>query len=274
MLQFSHQGLFSFFTNAEESLLDFLEKMVYSLCCFERAGLEVSRREIMKKLTGAWLFAMLFALWFFEPSLWAAEIPDPTFCDSESKEVRQGRPGGAEGKVVDGLGPMTKMKHVQEAWSSAAKASGKIPPPDKRHLCLALNPIKNPENRFKHKDHSTYYCTLILNRDIQAYCYAVVEKNSKKCDLIVGKELEKECLKKSDKNYIAEETKMQAKAPAKKTPTEKSGDGKKKVEKTAKKKDASDAQMKELKAKMVQMERQRKKLLEEIDTIKRKAKGQ
>ena len=228
----------------------------------------------MRKLTAAWLFAVFFGFWLFVPSLWAAEVPDPTLCDSESKEVRQGRPGGAEVKVVDGIGPMAEMKRAQDAWSSAAKASGKIPPLDKRHLCLALNPIKNPENRFKHKDHSTYYCTLILNRDIQAYCYAVVEKNQKKCDLIVSKELEKECLKKSDKNYIAEETKMQAKAPAKKTTTEKSGGGKKKVEKTAKKNDASDSKMKELKDKMDLMERQRKKLLEEINAIKRREKGQ
>jgi len=228
----------------------------------------------MKKLFSACLLALFLAPWLLASSLWAAaEVPDPKLCDSESKEVRQGRPGGAEVRTVDGMGPMQKMKHVQEAWSSAAKARGKIPPPDKRNLCLALNPIKNPENRFKHKDHSTFYCTLILNRDIQAYCYAVVEKNSKKCDLIVSKELEKECLLKSDKNYIAEETKMQAKAPAKKTTTKKSDDGKKKVEKTAKKKDASDAQMKELKAKMDQMERQRKKLLEEMDAIKRREKG-
>lgn len=152
----------------------------------------------MKKLTGSWPCAMFLAPWLFVSSSWAAaEIPDPALCDRESKEVRQGRPGGAEGKVVDGVGPMHKMKHVQQAWSSAAKATGKIPPLDKRHLCLALNPIKNPENRFKHKDHSTYYCTLILNRDIQAYCYAVVEKNPKKCDLVVSKELEKECLSKS-----------------------------------------------------------------------------
>ena len=218
----------------------------------------------MKKLFSACLLALFLAPWLLASSLWAAaEVPDPKLCDSESKEVRQGRPGGAEVRTVDGMGPMQKMKHVQEAWSSAAKARGKIPPPDKRNLCLALNPIKNPENRFKHKDHSTFYCTLILNRDIQAYCYAVVEKNSKKCDLIVSKELEKECLLKSDKNYIAEETKMQAKAPAKKTTTEKSANKK-----------ASDAQMKEIKAKMDLMERQRKKLLEEMDAIKRKEKGQ
>ena len=58
----------------------------------------------MRKLNGSWLVAMLLTNWLLAPSLWAAvEIPDPTLCDSESKDVRQGRPGGAEGKVVDGL---------------------------------------------------------------------------------------------------------------------------------------------------------------------------
>ena len=202
--------------------------------------------------------------WALVPSFWAAvEIPDPKLCDAESAEVRQGRPGGAEVKTVDGVGPMEEMSRAQAAWSSAAKATGKIPAPDKRHLCLALNPIKTPENRFKHKDHSTFYCTQILNRDIQNYCYAVVEKNSKKCDLIVSKELEKECLKKTDKNYIAEKTKKQARAPVKKTTTEKS----------AKKKDAPDPKMKALQDKMDLMERQRKKLLEEMNAIKGKKGG-
>ena len=219
----------------------------------------------MKIRAGVWLLIVFLTSWAFAPLSWAAvEIPDPKLCDAESTEVRQGRPGGAEVKTVDGVGPMQKMTRAKEAWSSAAKASGKIPAPDKRHLCLALNPIKNPENRFKHKDHSTFYCTQILNRDIQNYCYAVVEKNSKKCDLIVSKELEKECLKKSDKNYIAEETKKQARAPVKKTTTEKS----------AKKKDAPDPKMKELQDKMDLMERQRKELLEKMNAIKKGKKGQ
>ena len=219
----------------------------------------------MKIRTGAWLLVLSFASWTLAPSLWAAvEVPDPELCDSESAEVRQGRPGGAEIRTVDGLGPMGKMTRTQEAWSSAAKASGKIPALDKRHLCLALNPIKNPENRFKHKDHSTFYCTQILNRDIQNYCYAVVEKNSKKCDQIVSKELEKECLKKSDKDYIPSKPKKQAGAPVKKTTAEKS----------AKKKDAPDPKMKELQDQMDLMERQRKELLEKMNAIKKGKKGQ
>jgi len=219
----------------------------------------------MRIRTCAWLLMIFLSSWVFVPSLWAAvEIPDPELCDAESAEVRQGRPGGAEVKTVDGVGPMQKMTRAQAAWSSAAKASGKIPAPDKRHLCLALNPIKNPENRFKHKDHSTFYCTQILNRDIQNYCYAVVEKNSKKCDLIVSKELEKECLKKSDKNYIIIQTKKKPRAPVKKTTTEKS----------AKKQAPPDPKMKELQDKMDLMERQRKELLEKINAIKKGKKGQ
>ena len=219
----------------------------------------------MRVGTKAWLLMISLASWTLAPSLWAAvEVPDPELCDAESAEVRQGRPGGAEVRTVDGVGPMREMTREQEAWSSAAKATGKIPAPDKRHLCLALNPIKNPENRFKHKDHSTFYCTQILNRDIQNYCYAVVEKNSKKCDLIVSKELEKECLKKSDKNYIVIQTKKKPRAPVKKTTTEKS----------AKKKDAPDPRMKELQDKMDLMERQRKELLEKMNAIKKGEKGQ
>ena len=219
----------------------------------------------MKFGTGACLLMVFLASWACAPSLLVAvEIPDPTLCDDESTEVRQGRPGGAEVKTVDGLGPMEKMTRAQSALSSAAKASGKIPALDKRHLCLALNPIKNPENRFKHKDHSTFYCTLILNRDIQGYCYAVVEKNSKKCDLIVRKELEKECLKKSDKNYIVVQTKKKPRAPVKKTTTEKS----------ATKQAPPDPIMKELQDQMDLMERQQKELLEKMNAIKKGEKGQ
>ena len=219
----------------------------------------------MKLGAKAWLLMIFLSSWVFVPSLWAAvEIPDPKLCDAESSEVRQGRPGGAEVKTVDGVGPMEEMARAQTAWSSAAKASGEIPAPDKRHLCLALNPIKNPENRFKHKDHSTFYCTQILNRDIQNYCYAVVEKNSKKCDLIVSKELEKECLKKSHKDYIPRKPKKQVRAPVKKTTTEKS----------AKKQAPPDPKMKELQDQMDLMERQRKELLEKMNAIKKGKKGQ
>ena len=125
----------------------------------------------------------------------AAEVADTKACDEITQDVRKGRPGVAPVTVVDGHGPMTKMKMT--GFRSVAKPTGKLSKEDERNLCLALTPISNPESRYKHKDHSIYYCTLILNRDSQAYCYGVVQGDPKKCDNIVSRELEKECLVKS-----------------------------------------------------------------------------
>jgi len=145
---------------------------------------------------GLTVLMMVFLIFALAPSTMAAELPDPTACDGDGTNVRKGRPGIASVDVRDGVGPTKKL--VRDGiYSSAAKSSGKVSKEDKRHLCLALSPIKNPENRFLHKDHSIYYCTLILNRDSQAYCYAVVTGDPKKCNNIVSSDLEKECLEKS-----------------------------------------------------------------------------
>ena len=139
---------------------------------------------------------MTFFLITLVSSSMAAEVPDPTACDKDGVTVRKGRPGIASVEVKDGVGPMKEL--VRDGiYSAAAKSSGNVSKEDKRHLCLALSPIKNPESRYKHKDHSNYYCTLILNRDSQAFCYAVVTGDPKKCNNIVSSELEKLCLKKS-----------------------------------------------------------------------------
>jgi len=139
---------------------------------------------------------MTFFLITLVSSSMAAEVPDPTACDKDGVTVRKGRPGIASVEVRDGVGPMKEL--VRDGiYSAAAKSSGNVSKEDKRHLCLALSPIKNPESRYKHKDHSNYYCTLILNRDSQAYCYAVVTGDLSKCNNIVSSELEKLCLKKS-----------------------------------------------------------------------------
>ena len=149
---------------------------------YNRAGLTVL-------ITAFFIFAWVFPII-------AAEVPNPTACDGDGAIVRKGRPGIASVEVRDGVGPTKKL--VRDGiYSAAAKASGKVSKEDKRHLCLALSPIKNPESRYAHKDHSNYYCTLILNRDSQAYCYAVVLGNPKQCDNIVSSELEKECLEKA-----------------------------------------------------------------------------
>ena len=145
---------------------------------------------------GLTVLMMVFLIFALAPSTMAVELPDPTACDGDGTNVRKGRPGIAPIDVRDGVGPTRKL--VRDGiYSSAAKSSGKVSKEDKRHLCLALSPIKNPENRFLHKDHSIYYCTLILNRDSQAYCYAVVTGDPKKCNNIVSSDLEKECLEKS-----------------------------------------------------------------------------
>ena len=142
------------------------------------------------------VWIMRFFLITLVSSSMAAEVPDPTACDKDGVTVRKGRPGIASVEVRDGVGP-TKELVRDGIYSAAAKSSGKVSKEDKRHLCLALSPIKNPESRYKHKDHSNYYCTLILNRDSQAYCYAVVTGDPKQCNNIVSSDLEKLCLKKS-----------------------------------------------------------------------------
>ena len=82
----------------------------------------------MKVVTGAWLFIILLTCLVFTQSLWAAvEIPDPKLCDAESTEVRQGRPGGAEVKTVDGVGPMEEMTRAQKLGHQLQKRAGKFP---------------------------------------------------------------------------------------------------------------------------------------------------
>ncbi len=142
-----------------------------------------------------WLLVSL-AFFIGAPLSMAAEVADTKACDEITQDVRKGRPGVDPVTVIDGHGPMTEMKKTG-LFSSAAKPTGKLSKEDERNLCLALTPISNPESRYKHKDHSIFYCTLILNRDSQAYCYGVVQGDPKKCDNIVSRELEKECLVKS-----------------------------------------------------------------------------
>ena len=142
------------------------------------------------------VFMLAFFILALVVSAMAAEVPDPTACDKDGATARKGRPGVAPVEVRDGVGP-TKELIRDGIYSAAAKSSGTVSKEDKRHLCLALSPIKDPESRYKHKDHSNYYCTLILNRDSQTYCYAVVTSDPKKCNNIVSAELEKVCMKES-----------------------------------------------------------------------------
>ncbi len=148
----------------------------------------------MNMATGWMVVSLAFLMG--APLSMATEVADTKPCDEITQEVRKGRPGVAPVTVIDGKGP-TKSLSRNGLFSAAARPTGKLSKEDERNLCLALTPINNPESRYKHKDHSNYYCTLILNRDSQAYCYAIVLGDPKKCDNIVSKGLEKECLAKS-----------------------------------------------------------------------------
>ncbi|CAI2718772.1 hypothetical protein [Nitrospina watsonii] len=69
---------------------------------------------------------------------------------------------------------------------------------DEKNLCRAFEIEKKltaeeKENRYKNKNHSSYYCSLIKSRDKQTYCYAVVNKERTQCGLIVDADLEKQC---------------------------------------------------------------------------------
>ena len=126
----------------------------------------------MRGLKGAGFAVSVFvglvlSLFLFAPVSEAVETPEPAVCDTETKEARSGRD---------------------------AKATAKQ---DDRNLCLALHPIKNPEDRYKHKDHSTYYCSLIRSRDKMIYCNAVVQGDSSNCENVVDAKLAKLCMEKS-----------------------------------------------------------------------------
>lgn len=67
---------------------------------------------------------------------------------------------------------------------------------DRRNLCLAVpKGDVDPAVSFgyKRKDHTSYYCTLIRNLDLQNLCWAIIGPNKSKCNLIIDKKLEEEC---------------------------------------------------------------------------------
>ncbi|MBI5428664.1 MAG: hypothetical protein HZA02_10375 [Nitrospinae bacterium] len=69
-----------------------------------------------------------------------------------------------------------------------------IPDADKANLCRAkLKPSEENANRYQNKDHRTYYCSLITDRDMQTYCYAIASHNKTMCGDVVDKTLETEC---------------------------------------------------------------------------------
>ena len=69
---------------------------------------------------------------------------------------------------------------------------------DQLNLCRAfeIDKAKTKEqkkNRYQNKNHSTYYCSLIKNRELQKYCFAVASQTKSQCGNLVDPKLEKKC---------------------------------------------------------------------------------
>ncbi len=69
---------------------------------------------------------------------------------------------------------------------------------DQLNLCRAFEIDKaktadQKKNRYRNKNHSTYYCSLIKGRDLQKFCFAVATQTKSSCATIIDAKLEKEC---------------------------------------------------------------------------------
>ncbi len=91
------------------------------------------------------------------------------------------------------MGPGTALADpAKEAFCDGIKDM------DKQNWCRAfkIDEAKTEEqkkNRYQNKNHTTYYCTLIKNRDLQTYCFALAGNNKNQCGLIIDEKIEKEC---------------------------------------------------------------------------------
>ncbi len=69
---------------------------------------------------------------------------------------------------------------------------------DQQNLCRAFEidkakTKKQKKNRYQNKNHSTYYCSLIKDRELQKYCFAVATQTKSGCGNLVDPKLEKKC---------------------------------------------------------------------------------
>ena len=105
-------------------------------------------------------------------------------------------------KKLNSLGLMLGLILMISAVSQAAPKSGdpcvKHKDLDQLNLCRAfeIDKAKTAEqkkNRYQNKNHTTYYCSLIKDREIQKYCFAVASKSKTQCGNIVDPKLEKKC---------------------------------------------------------------------------------
>lgn len=86
--------------------------------------------------------------------------------------------------------PVPKKAEVSNVPAECAGVAN----PDRQNLCIAKSAVNNEKKfGYENKDHRNYYCSIIKDRDLQTYCYAVVGKKLSSCDLIVDPGVEKEC---------------------------------------------------------------------------------
>lgn len=69
---------------------------------------------------------------------------------------------------------------------------------DQMNLCRAfeIDKAKTAEqkkDRYHNKNHTMYYCSLIKDRELQKFCFAVASQTKSGCANIVDAKLEKEC---------------------------------------------------------------------------------
>jgi len=69
---------------------------------------------------------------------------------------------------------------------------------DQLNLCRAfeIDKAKTAEqkkDRYKNKNHSIYYCSLIKERELQKYCFAVASQTKSQCGNLIDPKLEKKC---------------------------------------------------------------------------------
>lgn len=92
------------------------------------------------------------------------------------------------------LAPMT-------ALADAAKKADpciEVKDADEKNICRAFEIEKartkdQKKNRYRNKDHSTYYCSLVKNKDKKVYCFAVISRTKSQCGNIIDGDLEKQC---------------------------------------------------------------------------------
>jgi len=87
---------------------------------------------------------------------------------------------------------------VPAADSNATDLCAQHKDMDQLNLCRAFEIDKaktdaQKENRYQNKNHTTYYCSLIKDREIQKYCFAVATQTKSGCANLLDSKLEKEC---------------------------------------------------------------------------------